>query len=272
MTTRKRTLDALIKRIYNRRNESVWTCTIGKKQSGKTNWNLDQMDRIHRLGLGEGFGSNIPLKADFQIDFIEDFETLEQTCRMLNPDPKRFGMKRYFYFGSEMGKWLPKDQAWRNVKFIEKLQLVRKYGLCWLGDGIDRIDERVLNEHHFNGYFIKPSVDDLTRAIYVDWAHHDTVQVFNIPRTRIDFDTYYSANFYMERQTKDGITGPLNYEHEIVFKYLECGSWKAVGIDTQTGKRALMKVLRYHKDNCLHATQEHAKESAVPEISTQIES
>lgn len=251
-----KSLDDLIKRIYHRRNESVWTLTVGKKQSGKTNWNLDQMDRIHELGLGEGFGSNIPLEAPFDIDFIDDFETLEQTCRMLNPDPKRHGLKRYFFFGSEMGKWLPKDQSWRNIKFIEKLQLVRKYGLCWLGDGIDRIDERVFNEHHFNGYFVKPSVANPTIARYIDWTHRDVLDVLNIPKTRIEFDTYYSANFYMEPQLKDGAVIPLNPEHEIVFKYLDLGSWKKVGVDTQTGKRAVQKVLRFHRTHCLHKITE----------------
>jgi len=258
-----RSLDDLIKRIYNPRNESVWTCTIGKKQSGKTNWNLDQMERIHRLGLGARFGSNVPLKAEFDIEFIEDFETLEKTCRMLNPDPKKHGLKRYFFFGSEMGKWLPKDQAWRNTKFIEKLQLVRKYGLCWLGDGIDRIDARVLNEHHFDGYFVKPSIADPTRAYYVDWAHRERIGIFNIPKTNIEFDTYYSANFYMEPQLAEGAVIPLNPEHEIVKKYLECGSWKQVGIDTKSGKRAVQKVLRFHLTHCLHELQEE-KEVSLP--------
>jgi len=230
------------------------------------------MDRIHRLGLGDGFGSNVPIKADFDIDFIEDFQTLEATCRMLNPDPKKYGLKRYFFFGSEMGKWLPKDQAWRNTKFIEKLQLVRKYGLCWLGDGIDRIEGRVLNEHHFDGYFVKPSIANPTVARYVDWAHRETVDIINIPKTRIDFDTYYSANFYMEPQIKEGMTIPLNYEHEIVFKYLECGSWKEVGIDTKTGKRCLMKVIKFHRDNCLHSIQEKAADSSVSRPSIQAES
>jgi len=267
-----RSLDDLIKRIYNRGNESIWTCVVGKKQSGKTNWNLDQMERIHRLGLGEGFGANIPLEADFKIDFIEDFETLEKTCRMLNPDPKKHGLKRYFYFGSEMGKWLPKDQAWKNTKFIEKLQLVRKYGLCWLGDGIDRIDARVLNEHHFNGYFVKPSIADPTKAYYIDWAHNEKVWIFNIPKTTIGFDTYYTANFYMEPQIKEGFAIPLNKEHQIVFDYLEHGSWKAIGIDTQTGKRAVMAVLKFHREHCLHHIQETPENIAISEPSTEVNS
>jgi len=267
-----RIIDDLIKRIYNRREESVWTCVIGKKQSGKTNWKLDQMDRIHRLGLGDGFGSNVPLKADFHIDFIEDFETLEKTCIMLNPDPKKRGIKRYFYFGSEMGKWLPKDQAWKNTKFIEKLQLVRKYGLCWLGDGIDRIDARVLNEHHFNGYFVKPSIADPTVARYIDWAHRENVLIANIPKTNIEFDTYYSANFYMEPQIKEDSIIPMNKEHKIVFDYLDSGSWKAIGIDTQTGKRAVMMVLKFHRDHCLHHIQEIPKNIAISEPSTEINS
>jgi len=70
----KRTIDDLIKRIYHKKFQSVFTCTLGANQSGKTDWNLYQMERIHALGLGDGFGANIhDLKASFDIDFIDDF-------------------------------------------------------------------------------------------------------------------------------------------------------------------------------------------------------
>ena len=147
--TNNRTLKDLIKKIYTRKKQSVWTVTLGKKQSGKTNFNLKQMELLHELGLAEGFGTNLKsLEASFEVDFIEDFQSLKARCQMLNPDPEKHGIKRYFFFGSEMGKWLPRDQPWRNVKFIEELQLVRKIGLNWLGDGINRIDSRVLSLIH----------------------------------------------------------------------------------------------------------------------------
>lgn len=255
MTTRS--LDDLIKRIYNPKYQSVWTCVLGPNQAGKTDFNLFQMERIEALGLAEGFGANMPLEADFEIDFITDFQTLKKRCQMLNPNPQAHGIKRYFFLGSEMGKWLPRDQAWLNVKFIEELQLVRKYGLNFLGDGIARIDERILNEKHFHGYFKKLSKSDPTRATYIDWFRGGkTYQLYNIPRTTIKFDTWYSANFYMEPQAEEGAIVPLNAEHKIVEKYLELGSWKKVGITTQEGKRAVMAVLKFHKQHCLHGLSE----------------
>ena len=251
------TLDDLIKRIYNKKFQSVWTCTLGANQSGKTDWNLYQMERLHALGLAEGFGSNIPdLEASFDIDFIEDFETLKKHCQMLNPDPERYGIKRYFFLGSEMGDWAPKDQAWLNVKFIKELQQVRKYGLSFLGDAIDRVDSRILNEKHFHGFFEKINKARPQVAVYIDWFNHKKVKIYDIPRTSIGFNTWYSANFYMEPQLAEGAVVPLNPEHEIAFKYLDTGSWKAAGVDSKKGKRAVLKVLRFHRNHCLHALQE----------------
>lgn len=259
--TRVMTLDDFIKRTYNRKYQSVWTCTLGPNQSGKTDWNLFQLERIHKLGLAEGFGSNMPdLKTSFDIDFIEDFETLKRRCQMLNPDPERHGIKRYFFLGSEMGDWAPKDQPWLNVKFIKELQQVRKYGLSFLGDAIARVDSRILNEKHFHGYFEKVNKARPQLAVYYDWFNGRKVKLYDIPRTSIGFNTWYSASFFMEPQLKDDAVVPLNPEHEIVKKYLESGSWKKTGIDTKKGKRAIQKVLRFHLTHCLHTLQKESED------------
>lgn len=256
------TPDDFISRLFSKRKHSVCIAVLGKKQSGKTDFILNLMDRLHELGLMHSFGSNMPIDSPFEVDFIEDFQTLEQRCRMLNPNPSKKGLKRYFFFGSEMGKWLPKDQAWRNVNFIEKLQTIRKYGLSFAGDAIDRVDARVLNPTHFEGCFIKYNPKNPKVAIYEDWVTGEKTHLRNIPRTRIKFDTFYSANFYMEPQTPDTLKIPLTPEHEIVKKYLECKSWKKADIHPQEGKNAVLKVLDYHMRNCLASMHEETKEEA----------
>jgi hypothetical protein len=256
---RTRGLDAFLKRIFNRKYQVVWTVVLGPNQSGKTDFNLFMMERLHALGLYDGFGANMPIDAPFKVDFIEDYETLEHTCKMLNPNPEKHGIKRYLFLGSEMGTWLPKDQPWENVKFIKKLQQVRKYGLSWLGDGIDRIDSRVVNPSHFHGYFQKIAKKNPMLAIYHDWADGRKIRLKNIPRTTLGFNTWYSAMFYMEPQLKEGAVLPLNEEHELVKQYLECGSWKALGIHSQEGKRLIAKVLGFHYTHCLHSLSDEAK-------------
>lgn len=258
----KLTLDDFIKRTYRRKYQSVWTATLGPNQSGKTDWNLYQMERIHALGLGDAFGANMPdLKASFDIEFIQDFETLKKRCQMLNPDPEHYGIKRYFFIGSEMGDWAPKDQPWLNVKFIKELQQVRKYGLSFLGDGIARIDSRILNEKHFHGYFEKVNKARPELAIYHDWFNHRKVKLYGIPRTSIEFNTWYSASFFMEPQTQRDILVPLNPEHEIVRKWLDTGNWKETGVRTMEGRRAVIKVLRFHMSHCLGSGLEESQDS-----------
>ena len=261
-------LKDLIAKIYTRKKQSVWTVTLGKKQSGKTDFNLRQMELLHELGLADGFGSNIrSLKAPFDIDFIEDFQTLKAHCQMLNPNPEKHGIKRYFFFGSEMGKWLPRDQPWRNTKFIEELQLVRKYGLNWLGDGINRIDSRVLSEAHFDGVFTKVSITRPDIAIYHNFSNGRRYEVRGIIRTRLSFNTWESCNFYMEPQT-EGTEIKLNPDHLIVKAYLDAGcSIAKTGYHSQEVKRARDRVLQYYWKHHLEPQQE--EETAMVEGSSE---
>jgi len=256
--TKGKTTPDFIKMIYNKRFQSVWTCCLGPNQSGKTDFNLLLMEKLHKLGLADGFGANISdLESDFKIDFIEDFETLKKRCQMLNPDPEKHGIKRYFFLGDEMGNWAPKDMPWLNVDFIRELQQVRKYGLSFLGTAIDRVDSRILNEKHFHGYFEKISKANPKIAYYYDWVRRSRTKLLNIPRTKIKFNTWHSATFYMKPQVKDVQTTVLNPEHEMILKYLENGkSWDKTEYKRWQGKDAVDKVLDYHMTHCLHAIKE----------------
>jgi len=262
-----------VKMIYNKKYQSVWTCCLGRNQSGKTDFNLLLLERLHTLGLADGFGSNIPdldtskCTEPFEIDFIEDFATLKKRCQMLNPDPEKHGIKRYFFLADEMGNWAPKDKPWLNVDFIREMQQVRKYGLCMLGTAIDRVDSRILNEKHFHGYYMKVSKSNPTIAVYYNWINHRRMELIKIPRTKIKFNTWHSASFYMEpRAPNDLQITVLNPEHEIVKKYLECGeTWRESGIHRQTGKRAIGKVLQYHMKHCLNSMQESSESKEIVE-------
>lgn len=244
--------DKFIKRIYHPRYHVVWTCAVGVNQSGKTELNLFIMERLNALGLGAAFGSNVPIEAEFEVDFIEDFETLKNRCQMLNPDPERYGIKRYFFLASEMGKWAARDIPWKNTNLIRELQLVRKYGLSVLGDGIDRIDKRIFSPSHFHGFFEKHSKEKPQKAVYIDWTRKGKkINIDNIPRTSIKYNTFHPARFFMEPESPEGLIVPLNEDHERVKKYMDNGSWAKTGIHRQTGKDSLMKVLRFHYSHCL---------------------
>lgn len=248
--------DNFIKKIYHPRYHVVWTCAIGPNQSGKTDLNLFIMERLHALNLAHGFGSNMPLEAQFEIDFIEDFQTLKERCKMLNPDPEKYGLKRYFFLASEMGKWAAQDLPWENTKFIRELQLVRKYGLSLLGDGIDRIDRRVFSPSHFHGFFEKHSKEHPEKATYIDWTKKGKKTIIdNIPKTSIVYNTWYPARFSLEPEIPKQFKVPLNAEHEIVKKLLEVGTIKKTGLHPQEVKRARDKVLEYHMKHCLHALE-----------------
>jgi hypothetical protein len=255
----------LVKKIFSKKKQSVWVVTTGRKQTGKTNFTLRLMEILHEENLAHGFGSNVEsLKAPFDVDFINDYQTLKQKCQMLNPDPERHGIKRYFYFGSEMGKFLPRDQPHRNVKFIEELQLVRKIGLNWLGDGINRIDRRVINATHFDGEFVKVSISRPDLALYRNYQTQQQITIEGIRPTSLKYNTWESCNFYMEPQTDDTDI-PLNQDHLIVKKYLDAGcSIAKTGLHSQEVKRARDRVLRYYWTHHLQPQTEE-KEASVEE-------
>lgn len=261
--------DDFIEYLYGK-DDSIFTCVSGPKASGKTEFNLLQMERIHDLGLGFWFGSNMPipdaLRPNFEMTFIEDFETLEKTCRMINPDPTKHGLKKCFFFLSELAKFVPRDQAWKkeNIGFIEKLQTVRKYGLSMLTDAVDRVDGRVLSPRFFHGEFIKPFSENPKYAIYKDFRTGREFTFKDIPKCEMWFDSYYSANFYLESQGSEANGIFLNEDHQRVKKYMEHGSWAKTGIHRQTGKDSLMKVLKYHFSHCLNEIQEESIPS-IPE-------
>lgn len=264
-----------IKMLYGKEG-SVFTCVLGPNGSGKTEFNLLQLERIHDLGLGVRYGSNMPipeaLQPSFEMDFIEDFETLEKTCKMLNPNPTKRGMKKYFFFLSELGKFVPRDQAWKkeNIEFISKLQTVRKYGLSMITDAIDRVDGRVLSPRFFNGEFEKPFSENPRFATWKDYRTGRTFTFKDIPKCKMWFDTYYSANFYIEPQGQAG-TIRLDPNAQIVQDYLDndC-SWKKAGIETKKGKRAIVDIAaRYLKEYRQH-NQEPTEETTISEPSTEI--
>lgn len=202
---------------------------------------------IEEENLAHSYGSNVEsLRAPFDVEFIQDFQTLKKRCQMLNPNPEKHGIKRFLFFGSEMGKWLPRDQPYRNVKFIEELQLVRKYGLNWLGDGIDRIDKRVINKTHFDGEFKKLSITRPDLAVYRNYQTDQEILIQGIKPTSLKYDTWESCNFYMEPQTDE--TGViLNQDHQIVKEYIDAGcSISKTGRHSQEVKRARDRVLEFY--------------------------
>lgn len=265
--------DKFIKRIYNRKYHIVSTCAVGVNQSGKTNLNLFIMERLHELGLGDAFGSNTPVKAPFDIDFVEDFQTLKQRCMMLNPDPERFGIKRYIFNWGEMGKSIAQDMPWENTKFVKEMQLLRKFGLCILGDGIDRMDKRIFSPSHFHGYFEKKNKEHPEKAVYIDWTRKGKpIRIDNIPQTTLGYSTWYPAIFLWESPTPEATGVFLNHEHQIVKKYRENGSWKKAGIHPQEGKRCLYKVIDYHYSHCLKLDHEEnqQKEPLIEDIEASV--
>jgi len=256
-------LEDLVKRIFSKRKQSVWIAVSGRKQSGKTNFALRLIEILYKLNLMDSFASNVEsLEAPFKVEFIQDFKTLKKYCQMLNPNPEKHGIKRILYFGSEMGKWLPRDQPYKNVEFIEELQLVRKIGLNWIGDFIDRVDKRVINATHFDGEFKKLSIARPDIAVYENYQTESEIEISGIKPTTLKYDTWESCNFYMEPQTEED-NAFLNPDHLKVKAYLDndCVISKT-GLHPNEVKRARDNVLRFYFKHYVYANPQTVEDNA----------
>lgn len=177
-------------------NDSHFMVIEGRKKSGKTDFGLDLLYRATKLGIFKRVGSNIQDLGNTPVpfDFITDLETLKETCEGYN--------KPYLFLFDEMGKSLPRRQPLvkLNVKFLNHLQVIRKYKLSIIGCAIGQnIDSGIMNATHLDGYIKRFDRYNKDKARYYDFIDHEWLPFYNIKRTPIKFNEYKVAVFTYQK-------------------------------------------------------------------------
>ena len=192
------TLTGLARHMF--KDDSHYCVILGKNKSGKTTTAFNLAERVHSLGeLGfSGFGANVQgVKCPFDLDFIEDLETLKEVVASHNG--------KYLFIFDEMGKNLPKRRfmAKLNIALLSEMQVIRKGKLSMIGIAIgDSVDRELLKPYYLNSYIQKGSRYTKTKMAYYDLDLEAVREFTNLKKCQTKFQEYSIANFSLHRITK----------------------------------------------------------------------
>ena len=249
--TQELTLISLLSLIF-RRQTSTYFAIFGRRGSGKTDLALLIAEIVHALGLIKNVATNIKVyeSPKFHIEEVTNLWALKKWCKE-TPGPKLMAL-------DEIGKTVSRrtPMARLNVKIINELQILRKYKLSLEVITVDQkyTDNAILGVDLLDGVFTKPLYNNPKLALYDDNLETLHTSIYDIPRTRIKFDTWDSAPFTEKPQThkptfKDEDLSLLwDWSHGMTYKEMNIHNWKLTRI-----KR---KFIREALESKVHGTQD----------------
>ena len=240
--TQELTLISLLSLIF-RRQTSTYFAIFGRRGSGKTDLGLLIAEIVHALGLIKHVATNIKINEspDFPITPITNLWDLKKWCKE-TPGPKLMALDE---IGRTVSRRTP--MARLNVKIINELQILRKYKLSLEVITVDQkyTDNAILGIDLLDGVFTKPVYNNPKLALYDDNLETLQTSIYDIPRTRINFDTWDSAPFTEKPQThkpsfKDEDLSLLwDWSHGATYKQMGVHNWKLARITRKFIKETL---------------------------------
>jgi len=190
-------LNNLIKHIFNRQL-STFLIILGRRGSGKTDFGFLICEILWSLGLVKHFASNTKVyESPFPIARITNLPDLESWANSLRG-------KKLFLF-DEAGKTFRRrtPMSKTNIKLLDNLQILRKFKLSiiLITPHEKFVDSAILGSDILDGVFIKPSFRNPKLGIYEDQLEFYNIQLTNIPRTSIKYDTWDVAPFSATKET-----------------------------------------------------------------------
>lgn len=212
----------------------------GRRGSGKTNFALLLIEALFEIGLIKHFATNVKIyESPFHIEAISNLPSLKSWCTETR------GPKLYLF--DEIAKSFKRrtPMSKLNVELISYFQILRKYKLSIIASTIDEkfMDRGILGPETLDGYFEKPSFRNQKIGIYYDLLERlDPQELFDIPLTKIRFDTWDSAPF-----TKEGpIERPILPDEDTakIWDWAHGATNRQVGWHPQELNRKVRKILK----------------------------
>jgi len=174
---------------------SICLIILGKRGSGKTDLALLIAETLQELGIIEHFATNIKvLGAPFQIDQIDNLRFLEEWAKT--------GRGRKLFIFDEIGKSIRRrtPMSALNIQMIDNLQILRKYklSLVIIAPAEKYVDNAVLGTDILDARIVKPNNKNPKVAVWEDLDEDEQVRLWDIPATKIIFDSYDTAEFTKE--------------------------------------------------------------------------
>lgn len=225
------TLSDLTRHMF--KDDSHFTIITGKNKAGKTTMAFNLMEKAQTLDLGfTGYGSNVHgVKSPFEMDFIQDMETLTEIVGAND---------KYLFLFDEMGKSLGKRRfmARLNVDFLDKLQVIRKYRLSMIGCAIgDSVDREILQPYYLNSWIDKGSRYTKPKATYYDIDLEASREFSNLQRCQTSFKQYSVATFSLEARLQ--YTDFQDDKKQRIYRWAQGETIKELGLDATQFRRDL---------------------------------
>lgn len=231
-----------VKRLFTRQT-SAFLIIFGRRESGKTNLAFVLAEIVYYLGIIENIATNIRIiKSPFPIEKVTNLDDLRYWCK-----DKR-GKKLYLF--DEMGKAFRRrtPMAGLNIQIIDDLQILRKYKLSTIGITPNEkyVDSTALGSDILDGVFIKPQkFKDLKKnqkiALYYDELEGFKKDLYNIPRSSIEFDTWDVATF---QQSSYKYPKFKEEDKEMLWKWCNGATAKSLDLTRTQIRRIAHKFIR----------------------------
>lgn len=243
-------LISLVKRIFTRQT-STYFSIFGRRQSGKTDLALLIAEIVYALGIIKHVATNIKIyNSPFPITPITNLWDLKKWCKETK-GPKLYALDE---IGRTVSRRTP--MAKLNVKIINELQILRKYKLSLEIITVDEkyTDNAILGVDLLDGVFRKPVYNNPKIALYDDNLEPLHISIYDVPRTRIKFDTWDSAPFTLKPRTHkptfndEDLSLLWDWSHGMTYKEMGIHNWKLTRI-----KR---KFIRETLESKIHSTQD----------------
>lgn len=239
---------------------SVCCITFGRRDSGKTDFNLLVAEKINELRLIKHFASNIKIySSPFQIEYITNLDDLISWCKALN------GRKLFIF--DEVGKSLRRrtPMSKLNIEILDNLQILRKYKLSilFITPAEKYVDNASLGSDILDAIFIKPNPKNRKVVLCLNLMDDEKTWFNDIPPTSIKFDTWDIAPF-----KKSGSLKTPKFKEkdlEILWKWSHGETYKDLGVHRMQIHRLTTKFIKEVMERDSNKSQEKELEVSLSE-------
>jgi hypothetical protein len=209
------------------------------------------MEILYALGFIKHFATNVKIyESPFHIEPIIDLWSLKKWCRDTQ-GPKLMVIDE---IGRTVGRRTP--MARLNVGIINELQIIRKYKLSVEIVTVDEkyTDNAILGSDVLDGFFTKPDYKHPEVALYQDSLEHFSSEIYDIPKTVINFDTWDSAPF-TEKPLKHKPT-IKDADTSTLWDWSHGATYKQLGTHPQALNRIVRKYVKDKLESDFHISQD----------------
>ena len=233
------------------RQISGFIIILGRRGTGKTDLSLLIAEILVSRGKVDHVATNIKIyEAPFPILEIDNLDDLKKWA-------KETGGHKLFLF-DEIGKGMTRRRPMSslNVALIHQFHILRKYKLSIVATTIndEYVDNAILGQDILDGYFLKPNFRNPKVALYQDYLEMIELDVYDLPKTTVKFDTWDSAPF---REHSKNLTPQFkDKDLELLWKWSQGHMYKDLEVHPMKINRLCRKFIKESLESKVHSSQD----------------